>query len=354
MAAQAALLAAVVGGGMAYLTDDDITLVVDGVSRSVPASGRTVGDLLASQRIRVGERDLVIPSPSARLADDATVVVRFARPITLTVNGQPSTYWTTETTLSGALAVLGIRADQARTSVSRSARIGRQGMRLEVFPARTLTLRVGGRDRSVTSTAGTVAGLLREQRLVLDERHRLLDGRYRETLEPTDPLVDGRTVVVATITERRRTETRSLAFDTVRRSVDDLAEGRTTVIKAGRRGSAKVVYEVTLADGREIQRTTVSRTVVRTPVDRVLGVGTRASSGSTSTAASVGGTADSLNWAALAECESGGDPNIVSSNGLYHGLYQFSVSTWRSVGGSGLPSDASASEQTYRAKLLYE
>jgi hypothetical protein len=30
------------------------------------------------------------------------------------------------------------------------------------------------------------------------------------------------------------------------------------------------------------------------------------------------------------------------------------ASTWHSVGGSGLPIDASASEQTYRAQLLYK
>ena len=65
------------------------------------------------------------------------------------------------------------------------------------------------------------------------------------------------------------------------------------------------------------------------------------------------GGADGLNWAALAQCESGGNPRIVSSNGLYHGLYQFSTSTWRSVGGAGVASQASPDEQTYRAKLLY-
>lgn len=60
-----------------------------------------------------------------------------------------------------------------------------------------------------------------------------------------------------------------------------------------------------------------------------------------------------LNWSALAACESGGNPGIVSANGMYHGLYQFDVQTWRSVGGSGLPSQASAAEQTKRAQILY-
>ena len=62
---------------------------------------------------------------------------------------------------------------------------------------------------------------------------------------------------------------------------------------------------------------------------------------------------DGLNWAALAECESGGNPRAVSANGRYRGLYQFDLSTWRSVGGSGDPIDASSAEQTRRAQRLY-
>jgi hypothetical protein len=55
----------------------------------------------------------------------------------------------------------------------------------------------------------------------------------------------------------------------------------------------------------------------------------------------------------IASCESGGDPKIVSSSGLYHGKYQFSTATWEAVGGTGLPSEAPEVEQDYRAALLY-
>ena len=56
---------------------------------------------------------------------------------------------------------------------------------------------------------------------------------------------------------------------------------------------------------------------------------------------------------AIAECESGGDPTIVSADGSYRGKYQFSVSTWETVGGSGDPAAAPEPEQDYRAALLY-
>jgi peptidoglycan hydrolase-like protein with peptidoglycan-binding domain len=56
---------------------------------------------------------------------------------------------------------------------------------------------------------------------------------------------------------------------------------------------------------------------------------------------------------AIAECESGGDPTAVSADGQYRGKYQFSVTTWQDLGGSGDPAAASETEQDRRAAALY-
>lgn len=61
-----------------------------------------------------------------------------------------------------------------------------------------------------------------------------------------------------------------------------------------------------------------------------------------------------LDWKALRWCESRGQYDIISSNGLWYGAYQFTISTWQAVGGSGLPSDASPAEQDMRAQRLYD
>jgi hypothetical protein len=60
-----------------------------------------------------------------------------------------------------------------------------------------------------------------------------------------------------------------------------------------------------------------------------------------------------IDWSALARCESGGNPHITDPSGRYGGLYQFDTDTWHSLGGHGLPQDASASEQTSRARALF-
>lgn len=52
----------------------------------------------------------------------------------------------------------------------------------------------------------------------------------------------------------------------------------------------------------------------------------------------------SVNWDAIAQCESGGNWGISTGNGYAGGL-QFTPSTWRANGGSGSPSGASREEQ---------
>lgn len=54
--------------------------------------------------------------------------------------------------------------------------------------------------------------------------------------------------------------------------------------------------------------------------------------------------ASSVNWDAIAKCESGGNWAINTGNGYYGGL-QFTIGTWHANGGSGSPSHASREEQ---------
>jgi soluble lytic murein transglycosylase-like protein len=56
---------------------------------------------------------------------------------------------------------------------------------------------------------------------------------------------------------------------------------------------------------------------------------------------------------AIAACESGGNPRAIGNGGQYRGKYQFSMSTWASVGGSGDPASAPEAEQDRRASILY-
>ncbi|MFA5004120.1 MAG: transglycosylase family protein [Candidatus Saccharimonadales bacterium] len=62
-------------------------------------------------------------------------------------------------------------------------------------------------------------------------------------------------------------------------------------------------------------------------------------------------SADTSVWDRIAACESGGNWAINTGNGYYGGL-QFTLSSWRAVGGTGYPNQASKAEQIARAQML--
>jgi len=345
VAAQAAVLTAVIGGTVLYARHStDVTLVLDGVTSVVQTDAGDVRGLLADEGIHVGRRDLVAPDPASPLREGQRVVVRFARPLTVTVDGRPRAYWTTELTVSEALTALHIRSDGARLSTSRSEPLGRAGLQVVLSHPKRVTVVVGGTARDVTTTAASVADLLAEQGLEPGPADQL-------SALPGSPVVDGLVLALTRIERRLVTVTEPVPPATVRRPAADLPSGQERILDPGRPGTRRTVYEVVLADGHPTGRTALRSVVVTPPAPRVISVGSRPAA-----ATDVGRVpttdVDGLNWGALARCESGGNPRAVNPAG-YYGLYQFSAGTWHAVGGSGLPTAAPPAEQLYRAKLLY-
>ena len=190
-------------------------------------------------------------------------------------------------------------------------------------------------------------------------------------------------VSVTPSTQKVTTETVEAAdpHGSVQQESSDLSEGETKVATAGVDGVVRTTYEVTTVGGKEVSRTPVAQVVVTQKVDEVVLVGTGAakkqeskpeqsqaqsqgqgqapapSASSESSGGSGGNTSTNDGpvgddvWAKLAQCESGGNPATNTGNGFY-GMYQFTLETWQSLGGTGYPHEADAATQTAMAKKL--
>ena len=368
IAALLATFAVVAGGtvafGAAYKT---VSVDVDGKVTQVSTYAGAVRGVLDARGIEVGGRDIVAPSPTSALGDRSEIVVRHAKRVRVLIDGVDTNVWTTAVRADEALATLVHRGKDVRLVASRSA----SGGRAELPPG----LRLDGpidvaADGKTVSTDGSdgLAAALRRLGITLTALDRV------SIQHPgTGPV----TVVVNRVVVQDVTDTPPVPFATVEQPDPTRSLGTTAVATAGAAGQRTTVNRVTTVDGAETARTLLSDAVTAAPVNQVVSVGTKkrvvapapapapkaapslaaaprpAPAPSAPVSPKAGGSADSLNWAALAACEAGGRTNAVSSNGLYYGLYQFSVSTWAAVGGSGLPSQASADEQTARAKALY-
>ncbi|MFP3991924.1 ubiquitin-like domain-containing protein [Streptomyces sp. E11-3] len=338
---QALVVAFLAGGTSAFVAEDKaIKLSVDGEEpRELHTFADDVGELITKEGLEVGAHDRVTPAPGTELANGDEIVVRYGRPVDLTLDGQRRREWTTARTVGGMLRQLDVRAEGAYLSSSPARRISRSGLRLDVRTERTVTVMADGRERTIRTNAATV-------REAVEQAGITLRGQDTTSVPPSSFPRDGQTVSVMRISASREVREQPLPFAVERTEDASLYQGTEVVEQQGRAGARRLVYSLRTVNGVKQKPKLLRSEVVREPRTQIVKVGTKARP------TSVEG-ADGLNWGALAACESGGRPGATDPSGTYGGLYQFDVRTWQGLGGSGRPQDAPAAEQTYRAKKLY-
>jgi uncharacterized protein YabE (DUF348 family) len=340
IAGQALVITALVGGTAAYAAaDTTVELTVDGKTEKVRAFGSSVSDVLEAADVSVGERDVVAPGPDDEVEDGDRVVVRHARPLTLTVDGETDTHWTTALTVGDALDALNVRTTGARLSASRSEPLGRQGLELTVTNPKDVQVLVDGQVLPVVTQAPTVADVLAEVGVKLGQADSI-------SVAPSTPVVDRLVVAVTRVATGSLVEEKTIAFPTEKRETSDLYEGQRKVQQAGKTGTRTITYEQVTANGQEISRKVVSDEVTAEPVPQIVLVGTKEKP-------SAPAVASGSVWDRLAQCESGGNWHINTGNGYYGGL-QFNLQTWRAYGGSGYPHENSREAQIAVAERVQD
>lgn len=389
LASTGALTAALVAGGAVYASaHKTITLDVDGNVETITTFAGSVDSLLDNEGITLDEGDAVAPATTQSLSEGDTVTVRYEREVTLDNNGEEITITTTALDANELLTAYALRGDDVSLVASRSDERLDVGLRLDhdgpvaiIVDGENITTDNGGH--------ALVSEFLAEHDIEVDEDDRvsirqLPAGTTTVTDDTTnddaaDTAIDvareGATPdgVVSIVVQRVETDTKvkknHIDFDTVTKKDSSRYKDLPQVVKTeGKKGLRVRKYEVTTVDGVVESQEKIYDEVDRKPVDRVIVVGTKErpapapapartssssssnSSGSSSSSGSTSAASGDV-WAKLAQCESGGNPATNTGNG-YYGMYQFSLPTWKAVGGTGLPSDASAAEQTKRAKIL--
>jgi uncharacterized protein YabE (DUF348 family) len=328
----------------------DVTLSIDGQTTEVRTSAKTVGALLESRGIEVNGHDVVAPGLDTKVQDGTRIAVKFGRQVTFTVDGAAQTIWTTATTVNDALKALSVDLSGAELSTSRSSGIGRQGLTIIIATQKTIIIVDAGKKRTITTTGQTLADALSAAKIKVDEDDKL-------SARPTTRLVDGLKFTFTRVDVSSKTKKFNVNFDTTRKETSKLNKGVTKIDTRGVDGVRAVTYRVVRHNGKIVESAKIKSKLLREPVTEVILVGTKttttttAKESSDSSTSSTSSTPSDSVWDKLAECESGGNWSINTGNGYYGGL-QFSLSTWRAYGGSGMPHEASREEQIAIAKKV--
>jgi resuscitation-promoting factor RpfB len=373
-----------------------VELDVDGKVTTVTTFAGSVDGLLEEQGVSVGDRDQVVPDADAALRGGSDVVVRYGREVPVQVDGSQTSVWLTALDADEALTTLASRGNDVRLVASRSGERASLPIRLDVDGP--VGVVADGETQLAPDGSVGIDAILEQQGVTLGELDRVHVAKADEQDATDAPAKadapaegdaeagtdeqsasDAEEPEVSLIVQRVKVEevptTAPVPFETVTEEDPNRFEDLDQVVQQeGVEGVHTTVHRVTTVDGVEESRELVSDGVTTPPVSKILVQGTKerpepepepepepaaeprssssgSSSGSSAPAPADLGSAPAGVWAQLAQCESGGNPATNTGNG-YYGLYQFSLPTWQAMGGSGLPSEASAAEQTQRAQAL--
>lgn len=335
------LLLVLSGGAAAYAAmSTTVELTVDGKTETIRTFDGTIEEVLESQDIDLKASDKVNVDLDSAPSSDQPVVIKYAKPVTMTVDGASTEQVTYAPTVGELLDQHGVEPPKdAYVSADHDDQIPRKGLEVVVSTPKNITVVADGQTQQLQTSAPTVDE-------VLDEADVTLGAEDEVTLGKDAYVTPDATLQVVRIVKEQRTEEVAVPFETQVQEDPDAFEGETTVVTPGTPGAATEKVDVVIADGQVRDRIVLESTVTLEPVAQVEKHGTKPRPVAT-------GVAPDGVWGALAQCESGGNPAANTGNG-YYGLYQFSATTWRAVGGSGLPSEASAEEQTMRAQTLQQ
>ncbi|MBD7996108.1 transglycosylase family protein [Arthrobacter sp. Sa2CUA1] len=338
-------MVALILGLVAFVgTNKSVVLAVDGETSDIMTFGGTVEEVLAKADIQLTAADRVVPAPDTEVLDGSRIEVTTAKTVNVNVDGTGHTIQTTGSTVADLITELRVSANSSVSASLDTSLAKLSG--LSISTPKTVLLVADGKSTEIETTAETVGAVLEEAGIEVGPADRL-------SAPARADLADGMVLkVTRVVTGTQDTVTEAVPFET--RSVEDpeLLEGEKQVTTAGVPGERTLVFDTVVLDGREVSRSLVSEKLSAEPVTETVAVGTKKRPAAPAPA---GGTAPSGgSWAALAQCESGGNWHINTGNG-YSGGLQFSVQSWLGAGGGAyapIASEATPEQQIAVAENL--
>jgi uncharacterized protein YabE (DUF348 family) len=332
---QLVVLCALVLGLVAFVGNNKtVTINVDGKVSSVQSFGGTVGQVVKSANVELKPADRVSPSADANVENGTVINVNMAKAVKVSLDGAEKTVSTTAPDVAGLVTELGV-ASASSVSVPKDAQLAVDGSFVSISTPKAVSIVADGKAATATTTAATVAQVLADAGITL--------GAEDRTSQPGNaPVVNNMVVKVSRVdSSQTAATTDDVAFDSLTTESADLLKGEKQVTQAGTAGKVNRTFKLVLVDGREASRTLVSEAVTVQPVTEKVTVGTKAKpAAGANTGAAAPGMMNEAMWDKIAQCESTGNWSINSGNGYYGGL-QFNIQTWIGAGGGAYAPNAS-------------
>jgi uncharacterized protein YabE (DUF348 family) len=251
---------------VAFAGEKSVTVDIEGRVRHVHTYATSARSLLKRFGVRAGAEDLV--TPNGKLSRGAHITFRRAKPITLLVDGKPTTVVTHGLTVGEGLADLGLRPGPKDFVYPAAPTSLQRGMSVSVRNAVHAKVRVDGRLRDVVSSGATVSELLGQAGVAVGPHDYVLPGTKAK---PADGMWIRVVRVQRVITERAN----AVPFEDIVRRDPTMESGRRRVVQLGAEGLELRRTLTVIEDGNVLSRQLLSVKTIRLPQNRIVRIGTR-------------------------------------------------------------------------------
>ncbi|MEH7248543.1 ubiquitin-like domain-containing protein [Neobacillus niacini] len=245
-----------------------VALTLNGQQKVIKIHANTVKDVLAQLDIPVNSKDYLSPSADTKVKDNQKIVFKQAKQVHIVQDNEKKTIWTTAGTVAELLKEQKIVLNEQDEISSRPQDTIKNKMEISIKSALHLTLVDGGNEQKVWSTSATVADFLTQQGIKLNEFDRV-EPSLLETVK--------RDAVINVIRVEKVTDVveEPVQFAVVTKKDESLEKGKQITVNEGRQGVVSREYEVILENGKEVSRKLIGEQSLREKLDKVVAVGTK-------------------------------------------------------------------------------
>jgi 3D (Asp-Asp-Asp) domain-containing protein len=169
-------------------------------------------------------------------------------------------------TVGAALGSLGVRTGEADLVMPPANAALTAGAHVYIRHATGVRLVVGGHEQSVKTHAATVADVLAESGVALEQLDRVVPRRTRL-------VEDGMTIKVTTVRDVIEATDEVIPYTSVTQYDSELPEDQQELTQGGWDGAIRREYRVRRVNGKEVRRALIGETVTL-PQDEIITIGT--------------------------------------------------------------------------------
>lgn len=246
----------------------EVTIIDNGEEQIVNTHKKTVGELFSEMGIAVGAYDELSHDQETPIEDGMTIDYKTAKQVTVDIDGNPETYYTTEETVQSFFEENDLSFSEHDEISHSTAEALFDGLEIIVKQAFNVAVNDGGKELEVYTTGGTVDELLQANGIELNGEDRIKPALDKAVTKDTE-------VNIVRVTSETKEIAEDIEFKTEKQEDDTLLKGKEQVITQGENGEVVRRYKITKENGEEVSRELIEEEIIKESKNRVVAVGTK-------------------------------------------------------------------------------